>query len=205
MRAKSPVPDRLVDLAMTVIEREGEAAVRIREICDAAGVAVTAVYNHFGNRDGLIVEAQSRRYIRIVEAETDWFVARIRLCRTPDDLPAVVDDLLDRIGSPDRVQARLLRIGVVGSSIGRPELIQRITESTSRLIGKQASALRELQSQGLLPSDLDIDALCMWYFGLLTSRSFLESSPEIASLESWDRLTRVALYAILFDTKPNHP
>lgn len=187
---------------MKTIEREGEAAVRIRDICDAAGVAVTAVYNHFGSRDGLIVEAQSRRYARVIEAETAWFVEQTADCHDLDELRNILRRLIERASTPDRAKARLLRLGVIGSSIGRPELTERMNEISVRLIGRQAEALRLLQDRGLIRRDLDIEALCMWYFGLLTSRSFLETTPEIASLSSWDDMTLRALSAVMFD--PEH-
>jgi len=198
VRKQSPVPDRLVALAMKTIEREGEAAVRIRDICDAAGVAVTAVYNHFGSRDGLIVEAQSRRYARVIEAETAWFVERTLRCRDEAELREILRELVERATTPDRAKARLMRLGVIGSSIGRPELTERVSEITARLVGQQADALRHLQHRGLMRNDLDVDALCMWYFGLLTSRSFLETAPKIASLESWNQMTVTALLAVVF-------
>lgn len=198
MRKKSTVPDRLVSLAMRTIEREGEAAVRIRDICDAAGVAVTAVYNHFGSRDGLIVEAQSRRYAKVIEAETAWFVEQTERCTDVTELSEVLRQLVLRATTPDRAKARLMRLGVMGSSIGRPELTERVNAITAQLIGEQAASLRRLQDRGLLRRDLDVQTLCMWYFGLLTSRSFLETAPKIASLESWNEMTLDALLTVIF-------
>lgn len=183
---------------MRTIEREGEVGVRIRDICDAAGVAVTAVYNHFGSRDGLIVEAQSRRYAKVIEAETAWFVEQTERCRDVAELREVLRQLVIRATTPDRAKTRLMRLGVMGSSIGRPELTERVNAITAQLIGKQAEALRRLQDRGLLRRDLDVETLCMWHFGLLTSRSFLETAPAIASLESWNQMTLLALETVIF-------
>ena len=52
----------LVDAAVTVVERDGFAALTVRAVAKEAGVAPMGVYNHLGGKDGLIAAVLIRGF-----------------------------------------------------------------------------------------------------------------------------------------------
>jgi AcrR family transcriptional regulator len=45
---------RLLDAALTVLQRDGAAALTVRNITDEAGCSTTGIYTHFGGKNGLV-------------------------------------------------------------------------------------------------------------------------------------------------------
>lgn len=45
---------RLLDAALTVLRRDGAAALTVRAITDEAGCSTTGIYTHFGGKNGLV-------------------------------------------------------------------------------------------------------------------------------------------------------
>jgi AcrR family transcriptional regulator len=52
----------LVDAAVTVLERDGFAALTVRAVAKEAGVAPMGVYNHLGGKDGLVAAVLIRGF-----------------------------------------------------------------------------------------------------------------------------------------------
>lgn len=55
--SSSTVPStkqRLLDAAVTVLRRDGAAALTVRAITDEAGCSTTGIYTHFGGKHGLV-------------------------------------------------------------------------------------------------------------------------------------------------------
>lgn len=52
--------ERLLDAAVELFGERGYAATGIGAICDRAGLAKTALYHHFGNKEGLLAEVIER-------------------------------------------------------------------------------------------------------------------------------------------------
>ena len=44
----------LLDAALTVLQRDGPAALTVRNITDEAGCSTTGIYTHFGGKNGLV-------------------------------------------------------------------------------------------------------------------------------------------------------
>lgn len=66
--------DRIVDEAIRLIEREGEAALSMRRLGSALGVQAMSLYHHVGSRDEL-TEAIAERIFepaRHIELEAGW-------------------------------------------------------------------------------------------------------------------------------------
>lgn len=68
---------KLVDAALTVLEREGEVGFSTRAVCALAQVTAPTLYHHFGTADGLVSAA--------VEAAFAQFLARKQAVPTVND------------------------------------------------------------------------------------------------------------------------
>lgn len=70
-RTRTPsneIEDAVVGAAVRLLEADGPAALTVRGIASAAGVAPMAVYNHFGGKDGVIERLFVRGFDQLRDA-----------------------------------------------------------------------------------------------------------------------------------------
>lgn len=78
--------DRILSLAVAVIDAGGEAALRVSDIVARAGVSQPVLYYHFKNRDGLVIAAQVERYTRQTRADIAAIGRAVERCESAEDL-----------------------------------------------------------------------------------------------------------------------
>lgn len=59
----------LLDSALKVLEREGEAAFSTRAVCAMAGVTAPTLYHHFGSADGLLSAAITEAFAQFLASK----------------------------------------------------------------------------------------------------------------------------------------
>ncbi len=147
---------RIVELAAPVFNRQGFAGASLRDLVGATGVEKGGIYNHFGSKEQLALEAYDYAISRVTE----------RLARSQDD----ADDAIDRL---------IRMIEAFASNARRPEidggcpmmntaidaddthslLRDRARESMTlwhRLVGR---IVKDGKAEGTFPADLDPYAL----------------------------------------------
>ena len=195
--AGHPVALRLIDATIAVIDERGESAVRVQDVVEQAGVQVPVLYRHFGNREGLVQAAQLARLFRDLDAEMAVVERAIRSADGADELRATFDRLLLRVMEPERRQLRWRRVGILGSTWGRPELTAAISVALRSSMSRLADALRGPAEQGWLREDFDPVAFSDWFAGAALSRFAAEVHPGPVD-ESFDRMWCDAVRFVLF-------
>lgn len=80
-RERAAVRDRLVAVALETLEREGAAALTVRRIAGAVEYTAPVVYQHFANKDALLVElarvGHERLHERLLAAGGDTADGRV--------------------------------------------------------------------------------------------------------------------------------
>ena len=84
MRKDSQTRQRILDVAIAAIEKDGSRHVRIAEVANRARVGVPTIYYHFESRTQLIAEAQMTIYQRLTEP-LHRFQPRITAALANDD------------------------------------------------------------------------------------------------------------------------
>ena len=56
--------DKIIERAIAVLEKDGEAAIRTNTIAADCGCTAPILYREFQSREGLIIAAQAERYRR---------------------------------------------------------------------------------------------------------------------------------------------
>jgi AcrR family transcriptional regulator len=189
----------LLEVAIDAIDAGGESALRLDSIVEKAGVAITAVYHHFGNREGLMEAAQAERYIRTVWPLVVTLGERLAVVEDLEGLKATVLAILDASIDPEFAANRLRRLNVVGSTLGRPRLAEAVTAEQTRVNHYLADALRPFQDRGMIRADLDLVAFSSWVIGVILSRVVVELEPGQPTAPAWDQVTRRAIMALMFD------
>jgi AcrR family transcriptional regulator len=187
--------DQLIEAAIAVIETDGEQAIKVRDIATRAGVTEPSLYHFFGDRNGLIEEAQAVRFGRDQMDVLAGFADAILACQSRQDFVELVRTAFTNALQPTRSPQRFTRINVLGSIQGRPNLQRKLADhqqETNKVVG---DALRVAQKLGFIRPDLDCYTLAVWTVGLATGRVLIEIDPELVDGDEWNRLAVEALLA----------
>lgn len=148
-------PDRrdlLLRAAIRHLDTSSAASLRVGAIAREADVAVGLIKYYFGNREGLIAEAQRRRIGGATEqdiaAARDVLAEAADLDQLMDGLRRVMRLTLDR----RRAEIRLSRFAAIATAHGRPELRRSIGGSLSELIDAMAELIADAQARGVITS-----------------------------------------------------
>ncbi|MET0604239.1 MAG: TetR family transcriptional regulator [Baekduia sp.] len=144
----------ILDAAIGVIARKGVRGLRVEEVAERAGVAVSLLYYHFDNRSGLIRATLKHANERTAEAVEDLDADQ----RTGAEL--IVTMLLAELGDP--VHARELSIlwsEVMSAAFFDPSLREQLAEASTRRSALVAEAVWRGQEDGSIgalaaPDDL---------------------------------------------------
>lgn len=202
MRRRSPSAERLLELAIRAVEDKGEAALRVQDLCDEAGVAITLLYRSFKSREGLIEAVHAERYVRTLLADNERFAAAAEACQSTDDVRQLLDSTMKRFFSAREAPSRLMRMNSVGSAHSRPELAAAIAASQERFNSALGEALAGMQRKGLIRNDLHPHTLAAWLAGQVLSRVLIELGPTKAKGTEWNRMTRAAIMAVVMGDAP---
>lgn len=151
---------RIVETAIELAERDGFAAVRLRDIADLANVALGTVYKRFASKEAILVaamahegerllksmsagiapgETPSERATAFYSSATRAFVNRPKLARAMLRAIAAGDEMSQRVASLHALTTGLLIAAIEGSS---PE--QWRAENTAESTREIASILQQV-------------------------------------------------------------
>ncbi len=188
----------ILELAIEMIDERGEAGIRVQELSDSVGVAITTLYRFFGSRDGLIEAAQAERYKRQLLIDVERLSIGLDLCRDADDFRLVMERTVERLMFDDLRQQRLRRINALGSAQSRPELLSALAGAQDDVNRAMADVLAIARKRGWIRADLDLHSFAAWLSGITCARILIELGPTSADSTSWDALTVRAINNALF-------
>ncbi len=198
MAMESSVKQTILELAIKTIDESGEPGIRVSQLSEAAGVAIPALYHHFGSREGLIEAAQVERFARSLREDADAFAALMKTSSSRDDVKRAIEELVTRIGTPERVLARWRRMNAVGATYARPALTEAISRAHEEVINSVANSMMPLQRQGIIRQDIDLRTVVAWFNGSSLGRTLVDMNESSVDLDQWSRTLREATYAVLF-------
>jgi AcrR family transcriptional regulator len=188
----------ILELAIEMIDERGEAGIRVQELSDSVGVAITTLYRFFGSRDGLIEAAQAERYKRQLLIDVERLSVGLDLCRDGNDFRLVMERTVERLMFDDLRQQRLRRINALGSAQSRPELLNALAGAQDDVNRAMAEVLSSARERGWIRADLDLHSFAAWLSGITCARVLIELGPTSADSASWDALTVQAINNALF-------
>lgn len=190
--------DRILAAAIDVIEREGEAALRVDRIAQAAEITKPSIYHFFHDRDGLIVAAQADRYRRSINfglLSLDF--DRVLDCDSQAHFAGLLYSAVSSSTSADGVLRRRLRVQVLGSAVTRPELQKSIEQVHRESIITLAKVFGYGQKRGWVQSNFSPSALAAWWYGTIGGRHLVEDYSETADADEWPQITWSAIVHLL--------
>lgn len=188
---------RMIEEAIATIERDGEAAIRVRDICAACGAREPALYLRFGSRAGLIVAAQAERYHRSLDILVQRTITSLSGAMASGDLSAAFREMITWGFDPE-VGNRLTRLNVLGSAVSRPQLAEAITEANNEAIVTLAGTIDIARGSGIIKPVATSEAMAAWYLGTVTSRAIIELPGSIVDAEEWTEVFTTSI-VVLFN------
>ena len=190
---------RIVDAAVEIIERDGEAAVTVARVLAMTGLSRGAVYHHFTDRDSLVHTAQFERLARQPGGDIVALRAAVRDSRDRDEFIGTVGLITAALCEPDRVAVRTVRASALVTAVQHAEARPPVAELESAIAGELAAVVREGQDRGFITTAVDAAAIAVVIesvaFGLLIA-TCIEPLPDRAALAA---ATRRALLGFLPD------
>jgi AcrR family transcriptional regulator len=183
------------------LETGGEAAVRIDEVRARSGVSIGSIYHHFGDRDGLIVAAQLRRFARYAEAEISALSEIVQRSANLEQFRRAIRQLTLKARSSLREAERWGRIGVLGSSIGRVELQSEIRTIQTRLTDEFQAHVAQGQARGFFRDDLDARAIAVFVEAYTLGFALNDLDEYGVDEQAWEQVVWSVLDGLLVDPK----
>lgn len=192
----------LLEAAIAVLDERGDAAIRVRDICEQVGVAATSLYHFFGSREGLVDEANAERYRRSFDWQQTELPERVAACTSRDDLRQVLRGIIAMFATPISEQRRAIRRAVLGSAVTRPALAARLTQIDLEYARFMARLFTPAQREGWVRRDVDLEALVMWQTAQGIARAIVDRSAGAVDLAAFDRISAEALIAVVMGEAP---
>jgi AcrR family transcriptional regulator len=191
--------ERVIDVVLELLEHGGESAVRIDDVRDRSGVSIGSIYHHFGDRDGLIVAGQLRRFARYAEAEIAALSTIVERSRDLDEFRRAIRQLTLRTASEVRVAERWGRIAVLGSTVGRPALLHEIRLLQTRITDEFQAHVAQGQARGFFRSDLDARATALFVEAYTLGLALNDLDEHAVSERAWEKVIWAVLDGLFVD------
>jgi AcrR family transcriptional regulator len=165
---REQVRARVFDVLRHQLYERGFDAITLASVAAEAKLGRTAIYNHFPDKESLLVA--------FVEDEATRYVQRLR------ETVAAADDPIEKLATFVRLQLRVLAEyhvppGTALASALAPAAYRRITAHADPITGQLREILTEGMNGGRLP-DEDPDILIPMITSALASRQVVDVPPE---------------------------
>jgi len=195
---RHPTQQKILDEAIRIIEKSGEASLRVHDIEVAVNVTPPSIYHFFGSREGLVSAAQAERLLRGFAEFGQVSDAMLQKVSSRAELREAISRLLTLIYEPSRATARLQRIFALGSAEGRPELAALVGETARGFLHDNAEKFQVFKDNGWIRTDLDLEAFSQWLAGQILGRIYIEIGCEPSPNPAWDAISQEAVAFVVF-------
>jgi AcrR family transcriptional regulator len=189
--------EKLLEVAIEMVEAGGEASLRVDEVAKRAGFTKPVVYNHFGDREGLVIAVQTERYMRSLQYGLSGIVEEANRCRTRDEFVDLIHRWFRFFFLPEGVERRTFRTDVLGSAVSRPALQASVDKANKAQAVGVAFLVELAQARGWMSEHYDPVTVGIWLTGLLYSRHLAEMTPGSFDTDAWDELTLSVLRSLI--------
>jgi AcrR family transcriptional regulator len=170
-----PTAQALVDLTIISLESGGESEVRVDAIAKQAGVSITSLYHHFGDRHGLIEAAQAQRFLRVFAQNSASMVQVLDQVKSKSELVSVFHEAVPLLQGPRNQPLRATRTSILGGALVNETLLKRLSLIPNKQVKEFATAISRLQDLGVIRTDLSPDAISFWIAGTIYGRILSET------------------------------
>lgn len=202
MKNDETIHNEIVRKVAAIIDKSGDGAVRIRDVCAKTKTTAPTIYRLFGDRDGLITSAHAYNFIRGQSKVAETFASAIYDCKNKSSFIAIVHGFIDFMFSDSRSAHRMTRAEVLGVAMSNKSLAKTIGDAQSELNKKFGEPVRYAQAKGWVRDDFSCEAFIAWMTGITTFRTLVELDSKRPLADEWDKISTKAICAVLGIPEP---
>lgn len=196
-KADSEIRARLIDSALTIIDRDGIDGARLRDIVDHADMTTGSLYWFFKNRRALINAALAERYIRKMRSVTDAAQEIMQKGLFVGDPFDLLGDIAIRLTDEDRIVARRERVQVLAAALDDPVLAKQLAEVQQTFLDQLGSVIASMQEQGLFRRDTDPFAVAVLLQATTIGLASVDLAPNLVpDADAWRHLMHLVLESL---------
>ena len=198
---RTPNIDEILNITLELLERSGETGFRLEDLMKRTGVSKSSIYLHFGDRDGLLAAAFSKKFSEIVQES----ISGLELMLTNVQDTRATRDALQAatafVASRERFKVRLDRAVIIAGSRGRPTFASELGKAQTALTDRIMVLLLDAQDRGLVRLRHSPRTVAQMIQAITFGRivAELEQSGSAESIRSWVNLVNELIDDLLFD------
>ena len=194
--------EQILYIVAKIIDKSGERAVRIRDVCVASKTTPPTLYRIFGDRTGLIMEAQSYRFTLNQTVLIKDFAAAVYSAKNKPEFVKIAHQNLNLMFSLKRQDFRSMRIEVLGSAQSNKKLAVEINNAQSIANEFGAQPIRFAQARGWINDDFDPEIYIAWLTGMVNARVIIELNGKHPKSSEWDKIAMRSICVVLGIPEP---
>lgn len=195
-RSYMSIREAILDEAVLSLARGGEASLRVHDIARSAGCSVSALYVHFGSREGLTEAALIERFRRLTTQVGGSFIEQLQRAKSPTALKRAITIHVAELCAPEHAPVHLARAELVAAARTRPAVQAVLSETELERHTALRDALGGVRDRGLVRRDLNLDAVA----ALLRSHSMSQAlfmSDGNGAGDSWPKVLSRSIEGLL--------
>ena len=194
--------EQILHIVAKIIDKGGEKAVRIRDVCAASKKTPPTIYRLFGDRNGPIMEAQSYRFTLNQTVLIKDFAAAVYSAKNKSEFVKIAHQNLNLMFSLKRQDFRSMRLEVLGSAQSNKELAVEVNKSQSIANEFGAQPFRFAQARGWINDDFDPEIYIAWLTGMVNARVIIELNGKHPKSNEWDKIAMRSICVVLGIPEP---
>jgi len=200
VRRKPNIAEILM-ITLELLERDGESGFRLEDLMQRTGISKSSIYLHFGDRDGLLAAAFSKKFSEIVQESLSGLELLLNNVSDPRSMRDALQAATAFVTSPDRFKNRLDRAVIIAGTRGRAAFADELAKAQTALTDRMMVLLLDAQERGLVRLRHSPRTVAQMIqavtFGRIVAE--LEQHPSPESVQSWISMVTELLDNLLFD------
>ena len=180
--------DRILDAAALEIERNGMTQFRVKRVAMEANISVALRYSYFDDREDLIAATMVHRYRQVLVGTAEVFTKPLRGVTTTAELRAAMTTIIADAQTPERNEARILRIEGMSFAQHNPTALEGIADAKKEASDLIASVIEPLVELNLLAEGMTGVAFARIWYALFFGQITLEGEHALSiGADDWLR------------------
>jgi AcrR family transcriptional regulator len=190
------IREAILDEGVQAVAQGGEAALRVHDVARRVGCSVSALYVHFGSREGL-AEAAIIEYVRrLTDASAEALVTQLNRAGSVTAVKRALSAHVNELCGDMQQPVHLARAELLAAARTRPQVREALVQFESARHSQMREALVSARQRGVVRNDVDLDAVV----ALLRASSLaqaLVTSDGTGATSQWAKVLVRSLEAVV--------
>lgn len=191
------IRESILDEAVEAVAGGGEASLRVHDIARKVGCSVSALYVHYGSREGLAEAALIERYRRQAH-DGDTLAEQLHHAKSVSAVKKAISAHVQRLCSDTHAPVHLARAELLVAARTRPAARAALTESEQVRQRALVEAIRAVRERGLVRRDVDLEATATLVRSWSMSQALVHTEGRGADTR-WAKVLSRTLEGLLLD------